>query len=249
MIKTENINKTFNAGREDEVRALRDVSLEIAKGEFVIIIGANGSGKSTFFNVLQGTEKPTSGKVSINETDITSMPEHKRSRFISRVFQNPGYGTAPELTICENFRLASVRAQSKKIVIGNTSDFKKQLALKIEALGMGLEKKLDRPIGSLSGGQRQALTLLMSVMDDTSLLLMDEPTAALDPRSSKTVMSMAEKMNKETGLTILLVTHNLKDALQYGNRLIQFSEGRIIRDIRDDEKKRMGLADLLTLFE
>jgi putative ABC transport system ATP-binding protein len=249
LIRAENIIKTYNAGRDDEVRALRDVSLEIAKGEFVIIIGANGSGKSTFFNMLQGAEKPTAGKVSINETDVTSMPEHKRSRFISRVFQNPGYGTAPELTICENFRLAAVRAHSKQIRIGNTSSFKNQLALKIEALGMGLEKKLDRPIGSLSGGQRQALTLLMSVMDDTSLLLMDEPTAALDPRSSKTIMSMAEKMNMESGLTILLVTHNLKDALQYGNRLIQFSEGRIIRDIRDEEKKKLTLSDLLTLFE
>jgi len=248
MIEIQHISKTFNKGKEDEVKALTDISITINKGEFVIIIGSNGSGKSTFFNIIQGTEHPTLGKVFINNNDITNLEEYKRSKLVSRIFQNPGHGTAPDLSIGENFRLAALRTKSKTLQIGNNKEFKKLIKDKIASLGMGLENKIDQPMGSLSGGQRQALTLLMSVMDDTNVLLMDEPTAALDPKSAQIILQIADKMNKEMGLTILLVTHSLRDAHQYGNRLLQFKEGAIVRDIKSSEKSNLTLPDLYNWF-
>lgn len=248
MIEVQHISKVFNKGGEDEVRALRDVSVSIKKGDFAMIIGSNGSGKSTFFNIIQGTNLPDEGKVILHGKEITRITEHRRSRMISRVFQNPAMGTAPDLSIAENFRLAALRAGSRNLIIGNNIHFREIVKKRISTLGMGLEKKLDRPMGSLSGGQRQALTLLMGVMDETSVLLMDEPTAALDPKSADTILRLADTMNKETGLTILLITHSLKDAFRYGNRLIQFREGRIAKDLGQAEKEKLRIEEMLEWF-
>jgi putative ABC transport system ATP-binding protein len=248
MIHIKNISKIYNKGNEDEVSALKDVSIEIPKGEFVVIIGTNGSGKSTMLNLLLGTTTPTHGNVIVNDNDITALPEYKRSKWISMVFQNPAHGTAPELSILENFRLASLRAGKKKLSIGINDEFRKTVEEKVASLGMGLEKKLEQPMGSLSGGQRQALTLLMGVMDKTDILLMDEPTAALDPKSSQVVMQLADKINKELGITIVLVTHSMKDALQYGNRLLMFHGGTILRDLTGKDKAELQLSSLQEWF-
>lgn len=248
MILIKNISKIYNKGNEDEVSALKDVSIEIPQGEFVVIIGTNGSGKSTMLNLLLGTQSPTQGNIIINNNDITALPEYKRSKWISMVFQNPAHGTAPELSILENFRLASLRARKKKLSIGINDDFRKTVEEKVASLGMGLEKKLEQPMGSLSGGQRQALTLLMGVMDKTDILLMDEPTAALDPKSSQVVMQLADKINKELGITIVLVTHSMKDALQYGNRLLMFHGGTILRDLNGMDKSQLQLSNLQEWF-
>jgi putative ABC transport system ATP-binding protein len=248
MIHIKKISKIYNKGNEDEVSALKDVSIEIPQGEFVVIIGTNGSGKSTMLNLLLGTQSPTQGNIIINNNDITALPEYKRSKWISMVFQNPAHGTAPELSILENFRLASLRARKKKLSIGINDDFRKTVEEKVASLGMGLEKKLEQPMGSLSGGQRQALTLLMGVMDKTDILLMDEPTAALDPKSSQVVMQLADKINKELGITIVLVTHSMKDALQYGNRLLMFHGGTILRDLNGMDKSQLQLSNLQEWF-
>jgi putative ABC transport system ATP-binding protein len=199
-------------------------------------------------NLLLGTQSPTQGNIIINNNDITALPEYKRSKWISMVFQNPAHGTAPELSILENFRLASLRARKKKLSIGINDDFRKTVEEKVASLGMGLEKKLEQPMGSLSGGQRQALTLLMGVMDKTDILLMDEPTAALDPKSSQVVMQLADKINKELGITIVLVTHSMKDALQYGNRLLMFHGGTILRDLNGMDKSQLQLSNLQEWF-
>ena len=248
MIHIKNISKIYNKGNEDEVSALKDVSIEIPQGEFVVIIGTNGSGKSTMLNLLLGTQTPTHGNILVNNNDITALPEYKRSKWISMVFQNPAHGTAPELSILENFRLASLRAGKKKLSIGINDDFRKTVEEKVASLGMGLEKKLEQPMGSLSGGQRQALTLLMGVMDKTDILLMDEPTAALDPKSSQVVMQLADKINKELGITIVLVTHSMKDALQYGNRLLMFHGGGIMRDLSSTDKSQLQLSQVQEWF-
>ena len=249
MIAVKHITKVFHRGQIDEVTALRDVSLEIKEGEFIVVVGANGSGKTTFLNVLQGGCLPDKGSVSINGKEITWLPEHQRSQWISRIFQNPLHGTAPDLSIRDNFRLAALRAGKKQLRIGNDRNFEKEIRERIAELDMQLENKLDQPMGSLSGGQRQALTLLMAIMDRTDILLMDEPTAALDPKSAKMVMSLAERFNRERGITILYITHQLKDALQYGNRLLQFSAGKIIRDLDAQAKKSLSLQELYGWFE
>jgi len=248
MISIQNISKIYNKGREDEVRALHQVNLTIQTGEFVVVIGTNGSGKSTLLNMILGTSNSTEGSILINDTNITSLPQHHRSQWISMVFQNPGHGTAPDLTVLENFRLAALRAGRKGLKIGMDEAFRRQVAEKVTSLDMGLEKKLDQLMGSLSGGQRQALTLLMGVMDRTDILLMDEPTAALDPKSSQVVMQLADKINKEMGITIVLITHSMKDALSFGNRLLMFHGGEIIRDISKEEKNNLQLSDLQEWF-
>ncbi len=248
MIELQNIQKVFNRGEQNEVVALSDISLTIAKGEYVVIVGSNGSGKSTLFNVIAGAEQPSKGRVLINNIDVTHLPEFKRSRWIARVFQNPLSGTAPDLSIVDNFRLAALRTTNKRLLIGVNTQFKKQVQERILVLGMGLENKVEQAMGTLSGGQRQALTLLMSVMDHTDILLLDEPTAALDPRSANTILEAADKIIKQYSLAAVLITHNLKDAHQYGNRLIQMAEGKVIKDLNCDQKATLQLTDLFGWF-
>ncbi len=248
MISLQHITKVFNRGKVNEVTALQDVSLEINKGEFVVMIGSNGSGKTTLLNIVAGSEISNGGTVTIKGANATHLAEHQRSKWMARVFQNPFNGTAPDLTILDNFRLAALRTQSKKLAVGINAAFKKNVQEKIAMLGMGLENKINQPMGSLSGGQRQALTLLMSVMDSTDILLLDEPTAALDPRSAAVVLMLADKLIKEYNLTALFVTHNLKDAHEYGTRLIQMQEGKILRDVSSAEKGKLQLQDLFTWF-
>jgi putative ABC transport system ATP-binding protein len=246
MIVLQHITKVFNRGKVNEVIALQDVYLQVNKGDFVVMIGANGSGKTTLLNIVAGSEISSSGSIVVNGTNVTTLPDYRRSKWMARVFQNPFNGTAPDLSILDNFRLAALRARTKKLSVGINPSFKKTVQEKIAVLGMGLENKINQPMGSLSGGQRQALTLLMSVMDNTEVLLLDEPTAALDPRSAHAVLTLADKLVKEYNLTTLFVTHNLKDAHQYGNRLVQMQEGKVLRDIPAGEKATLQLQ---TLFE
>ena len=248
MIELQNIHKVFNKGEVNEVHALNDVSLTIQQGEYLVLVGSNGSGKTTLLNIISGAEIVTSGKVLFNNDDVTKLPEHRRSKWIARVFQNPLSGTAAELSILDNFRLAALRTTSKKPIIGVNPAFKKQVQERIATLGMGLENKVEQAMGTLSGGQRQALTLLMSVMDHTDILLLDEPTAALDPRSAETILKTADALIKEYKLTAVLITHNLKDAHQYGNRIIQMAEGKILKDINSGAKSKLQLPDLFAWF-
>ena len=248
MIVLNNIEKVFNPGQVNEVKALDGVSLNIAKGEYVVLIGSNGSGKTTLLNIILGAEHPSGGKVLFNNEDVTGLPEYKRSRWVARVFQNPLSGTAPDLSIIDNFRLAALRTQAKRPLIGVNAAFKKLVQERIATLGMGLENKVEQAMGTLSGGQRQALTLLMSVMDHTDILLLDEPTAALDPKSANTILETADALVKQFNLTAVLITHNLKDAHQYGNRLIQMQEGKVLRDMATAEKSRLQLADMFGWF-
>ena len=248
MISLQKISKYFNKGKTNEVMALNDISLQINDGEFVVVVGSNGSGKTTLLNIIAGVEMPTTGTIEINKNDVTPLPEYKRSRWVARVFQNPNNGTAPDLTILDNFRLAALRTQRKNMTIGINTAFKKKVQEKIADLGMGLENKINQPMGNLSGGQRQALTLLMSVMDETNILLLDEPTAALDPKSALVVLKLADKLNKGLGITTILITHNIKDAHQYGNRLIQLNEGKILRDMNTEMKASLSLPDIYEWF-
>lgn len=248
MISLRNLSKTFHAGMPDEVRALRNLSLDIQAGEFVVIVGSNGSGKSTLLNLIFGSLFPDTGSIHIDGDDLTALPEYRRSRWISMVFQNPAHGTAPELSLLENFRLASLRTSKKRMIPGIDAAFRLQVAEKVKELGMGLEKKLDTPMGSLSGGQRQALTLLMAVMDKPGILLMDEPTAALDPKSAALVMELAADINRRMGVTILLITHSMKQVLQYGNRLLLFREGNLAKDLNETEKRNLEPGELYGWF-
>jgi len=248
MIRIENVSKVFNAGNVNEVSALKNVSLQIEAGSFVVIVGSNGSGKSTLLNLILGSFFATSGKIFINENNITQLPGHERSKWISMVFQNPANGTAPDLSILENFRLAALRSSNKTMKIGIDNDFVELVREKIKKLDMGLEDKLNQPMGSLSGGQRQALTLLMGVMDKTDVLLMDEPTAALDPKSAQKIMELAKEINATLGITIVLITHSLKDALHYGNRLLMFKSGTIAKDVNEAEKQKLTLNEMYDWF-
>jgi putative ABC transport system ATP-binding protein len=248
MIQLQHIHKTFNSGKANEVKALKDISLSIKEKEFAVIVGSNGSGKTTLLNLIAGAELCSKGNIFIDNNDVTTLPENKRSKWIARVFQNPLSGTAPDLSIIDNFRLASLRTQTKKLSIGVDTAFKNKVKEKIALLNMGLENKIAQPMGTLSGGQRQALTLLMSVMDETKILLLDEPTAALDPRSANTISQTADWLIKEYQLTAVLITHNLKEAHQYGNRLIQMSEGIILKDLNTEQKNNLVLNDLFGWF-
>jgi putative tryptophan/tyrosine transport system ATP-binding protein len=248
MIKISEVYKTYNQGQVSEVKALNGINLDIAEGDYTVIVGSNGSGKSTLLNIIAGSVFPTSGSIMLDNENITKLPDHQRSKWLARVFQNPLSGTASGLSIIDNFRLAAIRTQPKGLKIGISDQFAKQVKDKIATLGLGLEVKINQQMGTLSGGQRQALTLLMSVMDSCKVILLDEPTAALDPRSANVVMQTADKIVKEFNLTAILITHNLKDAYTYGNRLIQMGEGQLLRDLNTTEKEKLQQNQLFEWF-
>lgn len=246
MLKLENVSKSFNKGTLDEISALKSLNLDFEKKSFSIIIGANGSGKSTLLNLIAGTILPDQGQIILDKNDITSWKAFERSKYISRVFQNPSHGTAPGLTVLENFRLASLRSQSKGLGIGLGNKFKREIQEVIESAKPELAEKINQPMGSLSGGQRQTLSILMSTMDNPQLLLLDEPTAALDPKSTEIVIEVAEKIIQERGITAIWVTHDLSLASKKGNRLIHLKNGSINKDIKD--KTNLSLSDIQQWF-
>ena len=248
MIEINQIHKIFNKGKANQVDAINGIDLKTNDGEFLVIVGSNGSGKTTLLNLVAGSVLPSSGTINIDGNDVTNLPDYKRSQWIARVFQNPVSGTASDLSIIDNFRLAAIRTKPKGLSVGVDDTFKKLVKDKIATLGMGLENKTEQPIGTLSGGQRQALTLLMSIMDSCKVLLLDEPTAALDPRSAEIVMKTADKLIKDFQLTAILITHNLKDAYNYGNRIIQMREGIIVKDLNTEKKAELKQNDLFDWF-
>jgi putative ABC transport system ATP-binding protein len=247
LVNLSNISKTFH--KPDDVTVFRNFDLEIKEGDFTILVGSNGSGKSTLLNLVAGNEMCDEGNIILDNQDISRLKDFERSKWISRIFQNPLAGTAPELSILENFRLASIRTKGKNFRIGTGEYFRKVVSEKVAQLNLGLENKLDQKVGSLSGGQRQSLALLMGIADNTKLLLLDEPAAALDPKTSQLVMQLADRMIRENRLTALLVTHQLKDVIQFGDRIIQLKEGKIIRDIRKEENSKLTLAEIYNWFE
>ncbi len=249
MIEINKISKTFNKAEATEIKALNNISIDINANEFVVIVGSNGSGKSTFLNSIAGSFICDEGTIMIDGNDVTKLQDYQRTKWLSRVFQNPLQGTAPALSIIDNFRLAALRTQSKSMKIGVSDTFISKVKDRIATLDMGLENKINQPVGSLSGGQRQALTLLMSVMDESKILLLDEPTAALDPKSAATVMLTADKLIKQLNLTAILVTHNLKEAIQYGNRIIQMSDGSIIKDLNAQQKAQLSPTSVFEWFQ
>lgn len=248
MIRLESVCKTYRGDFGGETVALDQVSIDLVQGEYNILIGVNGCGKSSLLQVIAGSIIPDSGRVYLNELDVTNMPEHRRSHSLARLFQNPMMGTAPALSILENFRLAALRSKSKGLRIGIDKLFRERVAHQISRLGMGLENRLDLPISALSGGQRQALTLLMGTMDECSIILMDEPASALDPRSAELIMNVADEIIRERNLTALLVTHQLEDCLRYGDRVIQMNHGRIIREVSGETKKNLDTDTLRSWF-
>jgi putative ABC transport system ATP-binding protein len=248
MIQLVNATKVFNAESSSAVVALNEFNLEISEGQFIVVVGANGSGKSTLLNLLAGSMFVDTGRILIDGNDVTAMKEYQRSKFISRIYQNPVTGTAPDLSILDNFRIASLRTSKKQLRIGIDEAFRKKVADKISVLQMGLENKLDVEMGLLSGGQRQALTLLMGVMDTSKVLLLDEPTAALDPKSALKVMELTQQLVSEYKLTAVLITHEIKFAHHYGDRIIQLAEGRIKRDLNSSEKKALSIQELFEWF-
>jgi putative ABC transport system ATP-binding protein len=248
MIDLNNVHKTFNRGKANQVDAVKNINLEVNEKEFLVIVGSNGSGKTTLLNLVAGSVLPGSGIIHIDGNDVTRLPDYRRSQWIARVFQNPLSGTASDLSILDNFRLAAIRTKAKGLSIGVDEQFRKLVKEKIATLGMRLENKIEQPMGTLSGGQRQALTLLMSVMDSCKVLLLDEPTAALDPRSAEVVMLTADKLIKDFELTAILITHNLKDAFNYGNRIIQMAEGKILKDLDKQQKSTLKQNDLFDWF-
>jgi putative ABC transport system ATP-binding protein len=249
MLEIENLCKTFNAGTINEVMSLQEVNLGIDEGSFVCVLGTNGSGKSTLLNAVAGTFLTDSGTILLNGRDITRWPEHKRASHIGRVFQNPFSGTAPSMSIAENLALAGKRGKKRGLGWGLSSLVMDDLRTRVKALNMGLEDRLDSPIGKLSGGQRQALTLLMSSWIKPELLLLDEHTAALDPKTAAKVIELTEKIVTEGKLTTLMVTHSMQQAVNLGDRIIMMHHGRIRYDFRGDDKKRLKVPDLLALFD
>ncbi len=248
MLEIKNIKKTFNPGTVNEKVALDELSLTINDGEFVTVIGGNGAGKSTLLNAVCGTWRVDSGRILIDNSDVTNMPEYKRAKFLGRVFQDPMMGTAADMEIEENLALATRRGKHRGLKRGITSAERETYKKLLSELGLGLEERLKTKMGLLSGGQRQTVTLLMAAMNKPKLLLLDEHTAALDPKTAEKVLEITQRIVTENNLTTLMITHNMRDAIKYGNRLIMLYEGKIAFDVSGEEKKNLTVEQLLELF-
>ena len=249
MLDIKDISKTFNPGTITEKLALRKLSLHLAPGDFVTVIGGNGAGKSTLPNSIAGTFPVDTGSITIAGTDITKWPEYKRAKFIGRVFQDPMMGTAANMMIEENLAIASRRGRTPTLRWSSSDKERGHFRELLAGLHLGLEDRLESKVGLLSGGQRQALTLLMATMVRPQLLLLDEHTAALDPKTAEKVLDLTKKVVEEQQLTTLMITHNMRDALRLGNRLIMMYDGRILVDVAGEEKKNLSVKDLLAMFE
>ena len=248
MLELRGICKTFNAGTVNEKTALDHLNLTLKEGEFVTVIGGNGAGKSTMLNAIAGVWKPDAGQVIINDVDVTRMPEYKRAKFLGRVFQDPMMGTAAGMGIEENLALAFRRGERRGLRWGITPAEREGYREQLRALDLGLENRMTSKVGLLSGGQRQALTLLMASLKKPKLLLLDEHTAALDPKTAAKVLELSDRIIAENNLTTLMVTHNMRDAIQHGDRLIMMHEGRVILDISGKAKRELTVEELLEKF-
>lgn len=249
MLKITNLQKTFNPGTVNAKTALCGLNLTLEDGDFVTVIGGNGAGKSTMLNAIAGVWKPDFGTIEIDGVDVTTMPEHKRAKFLGRVFQDPMKGTSPDMEIAENLSIAARRGTKRKLVWGVRKAERERYKELLATLELGLENRLSFKVGLLSGGQRQAITLLMATLNRPKLLLLDEHTAALDPKTAAKVLELTDKLVTENKLTTLMITHNMHDAIAHGNRLIMMHEGRIVVDISGEEKKKLTISQLLGLFE
>lgn len=249
IVELKNATKVITNGFDEEKIILNDVSLEIFEHDFITILGGNGAGKSTLFNTIAGTLPLTSGSIRIMGEDVTHFSPEKRAKYLSRVFQDPKMGTAPRMTVAENLLIAKYRGEKRGLLPRRLSSHSEEFQATIEKVGNGLEKHLDTPIEFLSGGQRQALSLLMATLKRPGLLLLDEHTAALDPKTSVALMELTDDFVSKDHLTALMITHHMEDALKYGNRLIVMKEGRIIQDLNKEEKAKMKISDYYQLFE
>ena len=249
MLELVNIHKTFNLGTINEKKALDGVNLRLDEGDFVTVIGGNGAGKSTVLNAIAGVWPIDTGNIIIDGQDVTGLPEHKRAAFLGRVFQDPMNGTTATMEIEENLALAARRGKRRGLSWGITKKEKEEYKELLKMLDLGLEDRMTSKVGLLSGGQRQALTLLMATLKKPKLLLLDEHTAALDPKTAAKVLALSDKMIEENNLTAMMVPHNMRDAIVHGNRLIMMNEGKVILDIKGEEKKKLTVEDLLHKFE
>lgn len=249
MLEVSRIYKTFNAGTVNEKKALQGLRLKLNEGDFVTVIGGNGAGKSTLLNAVAGVWPVDAGRIVIDGVDVTGLSEHKRAKYIGRVFQDPMTGTAATMQIEENLALARRRGQPRTLRTGITREEREEYKQLLKPLGLGLDERLTAKVGLLSGGQRQALTLLMATLQKPKLLLLDEHTAALDPKTAAKVLALSAQLVQENRLTTLMITHNMKDAIKYGNRLVMMHEGEIIYDVQGEEKAQLHVSDLLAKFE
>ena len=248
MLKITNLHKTFNPGTVNAKKALDGIDLELQDGDFVTVIGGNGAGKSTMLNAIAGVFPPDFGTVEIDGIDVTAMPEYKRAQYLGRVFQDPMKGTAADMEIAENLSIAARRGTRRRLVRGLPKSERESYKELLAGLDLGLENRLSSKVGLLSGGQRQAVTLLMATLKQPKLLLLDEHTAALDPKTAAKVLEITEKIVTENNLTTVMITHNMRDAIRYGNRLIMMREGKIVVDVSGEEKKKLTVEILLELF-
>ena len=248
MLRLEGITKVFNRGTQDEKTALNRLDLDVLRGDFVTIIGSNGAGKTTLLNVVAGAYQPDVGRVFVDGLEVTRLPEHAMARYLARVFQNPTMGTAAEMTIEENLCLAELRGQRRGLRWGVTAKRRGHYCEMLKVLDLGLEHRLKDRVGLLSGGQRQSLSLLMTTLSPPQLLLLDEHTAALDPKTADKVMALTDLMIRENRLTAMMVTHNMKQALRYGNRMIMLHEGAVQLDVRGRDKQALTVADVISEF-